>query len=345
MNVTMSDIAARAGTTTGVVSVTLNGAKSKTLRVSEATRERVLKAAEELGYRRDPRASALATGRNFVIGLMLPHIHSFATADPFYSVVTAGVAAVASRKGYNLMLYTSVAEEEGQRAAEKIDRRIDGLVLVIPPAETPIYEECRAQGIAVVSITQRSDLATMTVNSDDSTGASLATQHLIDLGHRRIAHLHGGMDICTSQLRREGFEKTMRDAGIEPADELILPGGFSRAIGYASTRELLRLKNRPTAIFACNDLAAHGAIEAIHETGLRVPEDISVVGYDDTWYSNITNPPLTTVDMNIDAIARRAAELLIATIEGREEPPHSMLPVSLTVRQSTARCPSESEDP
>lgn len=336
-NVKMSDIAARAGTTIGVVSVALNGAKSKTLRVSTETRERILAVAEEMGYRRDPRASALATGRSHVIGLMLPYVHSFAMPDPFCSLVGASVAAVASREGYNVMLYTAVAEEEGERAAAVIDRRIDGLILVIPPVETPIYEECRRQGIATVSITQSPDAAPATVNSSEYEGGRLATEHLIGLGHRRIAHLFGARDIYTSQVRYQAYLDALQDAGIEPDPELTRDGGFTREVGHASTRELVRLPKaqRPTAIFASNDLSAHGAIEAIYEAGLRVPEDISVVGYDDTWYASIPNPPLTSVNMNIDLIGRRAAEMLIGTIEGRSPECHPVLPVSLTVRRSS----------
>lgn len=344
MNVTMSDIAARAGTTESVVSVTLNGAKSKTMRVSAATRARVLQAAEELGYRRDPRASALATGRNYVIGIMLPHIHSFAVPDPFYSLVTAGVASVATRLGYNLMLYTAVAEEEGARAAAQIDRRIDGLILVMPPDETPIVEECRRQGIATVALLQTRDIAPLTVNSDDYEGGRLATQHLLDLGHRRIAHLLGSAEIHTSAARYRAFLDTLIAAGIFPDPDLIGAGGFDQAIGREATRRLLALPEgkRPTAIFAANDLSARGAMDAIEEAGLRVPQDISVVGYDDTWYASLTYPPLTSVCMNIDSMGQRAAELLIAQIEGQTKEQHPVLPVSLTIRRSSGPVPHHS---
>ena len=337
----MSDIAARAGTTIGVVSVTLNGAKSKTVRVSEATRARVISVAEELGYRRDLRASALATGRSYVIGLMLPYVHSYAMPDPFYSVVTSGVAAIASRHGYNLMLYTAVAEEEAARAIEVIDRRIDGLILVIPPADSPIYEECRRQGIATVSVTQHPDYAPVTVNADESTGGRLATEHLLQLGHRRIAHLRGARDIYTSEVRYRAYISALLGAGIEPDPALTKEGGFNREVSHESAAELLRLPvgRRPTAIFASNDLSAHGAIDAIHGAGLRVPENLSVVGYDDTWYASIMNPPLTSVNMNIEMLGRRAAEILIGTIEGTSHETYPTLNVSLTIRRSTGSPP------
>lgn len=333
----MSEIAARAGTTIGVVSVTLNGAKSKTLRVSGETRERVLKAAAELGYRRDPRASALASGRNYVIGLMLPHVDSFATPDPFYSLVTSGVAAVASRSSYNLMLYTAVAEEEGERAVEKIDRGIDGLILVLPPAASPLFDVCLKLHIKTVAILQKPEEAPLTVNSSDYEGGKLATQHLIDLGHRRIAHIYGNRTIHTSDRRYLAYAHTLANAGIFPSPDWVAEGGFNRIQGYQAARALLASPEdkRPTAIFAANDLSAHGAIDALAEAGLRVPEDVSVVGYDDTWYASMTTPPLTSVSMDVERVGRTAAEMLLASIEGRELDPHPVLPVSLTVRRSS----------
>ncbi|RYG24307.1 LacI family transcriptional regulator [bacterium] len=339
----MSDIAARAGTTIGVVSVALNGGKSKTLRVSAETRLRIQTLADELGYRRDPRASALATGKNHVIGLMLPHAHSFAVPDPFYSLVSSGVAAAASQLGYNLMLYTAVAEEESDRATKMIDRRVDGLILVLPPEGTPIVEECHRRGIRAISIIQRPEQSPLSVNSCDYEGGRLATEHLLDLGHRRIAHLHGNRVIHTSQARYQAYVDALANAGIEADPNLTRDGKFDRGIAKAATQELLKLpsKRRPTAIFAANDLSAHGAIDAIYEAGLRVPEDISVVGYDDTWYALVTSPPLTSVNMAVDLIGRRAAEMLIASIDGRPDEHHAVLPVSLTVRRSSGPPPPE----
>lgn len=337
----MRDIAARAGTTPGVVSVTLNGAKSKTLRVSEETRQRVLQAAAELGYKRDMRASALITGRSHVIGLMLPYVGSFKEPDPYYSIVTAGVAGGAYAAGYNLMLYTAVAEEEGLRAAEMVDRRIDGLILVTPHPKTPVFDECRKLGIELVCIDSDPGQAPLTVNSDYYRGGRLAMEHLMGLGHRRIAHLYGHQGNFPREDRGQAYLDVLTEAGIGVDPALVLPGGFQRHMSLLSTRQLLAMPEpqRPTAIFAVNDLAAHGALDAIAEAGLDVPGDISVVGYDDTWYASITNPPLTSVCTNVDQIGRRAAELLIDKLKGLIEESHPVLPVSLTVRRSSGPPP------
>jgi len=342
MNVRMKEIAERAGTTTGVVSVALNGAKSKTLRVSEETRQRVLKAAIELGYKRDPRASALASGRNRVVGVMLPYLNSFTVPDPFSSIVTSGIAAGASLAGFDLMLYTAVAEEEGSRAVERIDRRIDGLILVLPPEDSPIFAECERLQIAVVSIMKPPISSPMTVNSNDYEGARLVTEHLLSLGHRRIGHIFGNPQIHTSELRYRAYIDSLESKGLRTEPEWVVEGSFHREGGHRAMTQLLTLPSsrRPTAVFAANDLSAHGAIDAIHEAGLRVPDDISVAGYDDTWYASVITPALTSARIDVDKIGKCAVEKLIAKIEGGAPDSHSVLPVHLVVRKSTGLAPT-----
>jgi LacI family transcriptional regulator len=335
----MSDIAARAGTSAAAVSVTLNGARSRTLRVSDETRDRILAAARDLGYRRHPAARALATGRTHVLGLMLPYASSLLSENtPFESLLVSGVVARAGSRGYNVMLYAATAEDEGDRAASMIDRRIDGLILLIPPFDSPILDECERQGIATAAILADPESATLTVRSDDYNGGRLATRHLIELGHRRIAHLYGRQGVVTTEPRLLGYRDALAEAGIKADDRLCLPGDFARKPGYASMRRLLDLPatDRPTAVFAANDLSAHGAMDAIHEAGLTVPGDVSVVGYDDTWYSTVTRPRLTSVRMSVSDLGSRAADLLISHLEGEQVPErHPVLPVALVLREST----------
>ncbi|MGV3616624.1 MAG: LacI family DNA-binding transcriptional regulator [Fimbriimonas sp.] len=332
MGVTMSDIAERAGTSVAAVSVTLNGAKSTTLKVSPETRRRIESAAEELGYRRNPHARALATGKSRILGLMLPHAFAYAVHDPFYSLLTTGVTAAASRHGYNVMLYSAAAEDEGDRAVRAIDRLVAGIVFVSPPADTELYGECESQGIPYATILAGPDGGPFTIDSDDYAGGLLATRHLVGLGHRRIAHLGGTAGVVTTEPRLRGYLDALGEADLEP---LALKGEFTRASGYENTRSLLQGKAGPTAVFAANDLAAHGAIDAITEAGLSVPNDVAVVGYDDTWYATITRPTLTSVCMDVPAIGRHAAEAILNSLEGGESAPrHLRLPVSLSVRES-----------
>ena len=165
----------------------------------------------------------------------------------------------------------------------------------------------------------------------------MAAEHLVSLGHKRIAHLMGSPDVVTSQPRARGFRDALNDAGIEVREELIVQSGFDWRLGMESTRQLLARGSRamPTAIFAANDLCAEGAIRAIRAAGLSVPNDVAVVGYDDTWYATLTEPPLTTVHMPIDEMGEMAARMLIARLEGDKSiDPQPVLPVSLTVRHS-----------
>ncbi len=337
MSVTMSDIAERAGTSVAAVSVTLNGAKSKTLRVSPETRQRIVSAASELGYRRNPVAGALATGRSMAIGLMLPHLTDFANQDPFFSTLTSGVSAGASRHGYNVMLFTATAEEEGVKAAQMIDRRIDGLLLVSPASGTPIYSECARQGIPIASIMGQPGVGRTNLNCDDFAGAILATRHLIGLGHRRIAHLAGTAGVSTTAPRKKGYLKALEDARIPVVADLVVSGEFNRAIGYEATKRLMALPadQRPTAIFAGNDLSAHGAIDAIQDAGLRVPENVAVIGFDDTWYATVPKPALTSVSLDVANLGRRAVEVLINLLSDAPDPiSQVVMPVSLSVRES-----------
>ncbi|HEY3782398.1 MAG TPA: LacI family DNA-binding transcriptional regulator [Fimbriimonadaceae bacterium] len=335
MGAKMLDIANRAGTSIAAVSVTLNGAKSKTLGVSPATREKILQAAEELGYRRNPLAGSLATGRTHVIGFMLPSVEGYSDHDPFYTLVANGITGAASARGYNVMLYTATAENQGLRAARMIDKRIDGLVLVSPPSSSPIYEECERQGIPVATILGDDTATGPHIKSDDYEGGKLATNHLLKLGHVKIAHLHGRFGVSTTLPREQGYKDAMSAAG---SSALSVPGDFNRNTGRESTLKLMALPEgeRPTAIFAANDLSAHGALDAIRECGLESPKDVAIVGYDDTWYSTVVQPTLCSIHMGVADLGRRAADLLISILEGAYiVDTHPVLPVSLVIRESS----------
>lgn len=349
MAITLKDVALRAGTSPAAVSATLNGTLGKSTRVGAETRTRILAAAAELGYVSNAIAKSLATGRTGVLGLMMPYSSSFVEHDPFLTNVINGLLAEAVKQRYNVMLYTATSEEEGDCAATMVDSRVDGVILVIPPADSPILANCRRRDIPVVSILRVPQTSEeWVVNSNDYEGGRLATQHLLDLGHRRIAHISGNPDVTTTPARRQGYLDALTDAGIEPDPRLLIQGGFSRDGGVEATRHLLGLRaGRPTAVFCANDLCAHGALQAAQTKGVLVPEQLAVVGYDDTWYSTMTQPPLTTVNMAIETMGARAARLLIAQVEGQptsERQP--VLPVSLTIREScgAARISSHSTE-
>lgn len=341
MAVTIRDVANKAGTSVTAVSATLNGATGGTIRVSLGTRERIMRAAADLGYVSNPIARSLATGRTKVLGLMLPYSDAFVDQNPFCNEVMTGIMRAAVHRHYNLMLYTATSCSQRDRTAMLVNSRIEGLLLVMPPEDSPVFFRCKRRGIPFVSILQNPTADFWTVNADDYTGGRLAAEHLISLGHRRIAHLVGSTGVMTTSPRRRGFCDALGDAGVKVYQELLVPAGFDWRMGMTATERLLNRpsKDLPTAIFAANDLCAEGAIRAIRAAGLSVPDDIAVVGYDDTWFATLTQPPLTTVHMPIAEMGELAAGMLIARLEGETDlEPQPILPVSLTIRQSCGAC-------
>jgi LacI family transcriptional regulator len=309
-----------------------------------------------LGYSANPIAKSLATGRNRVIGLTLPYDTTFLYPDPWAATVMAGIVAEVIKQGYNLLLYTAAGghfESELQKAKQPatqstydpsklIDSRVDGLIVILSPSNDAILANCRRAGMPLVSVLRvAKDAEELTVNSNDYEGARLATQHLIDLGHTRIAHIYGWTEVPTTEPRIRGYRDALNENGIEINEGFLLCGDFVRDQGRIAMSQLLALgDDRPTAVFCCNDASAHGAVDAIRDAGLCVPGDISVVGYDDTGYATLIEPPLTTVNMYSEQIGSRAAKLLIAAVEGREVSERQpVLSVSLSVRRSSGPAP------
>jgi len=330
--VTIRDVARLAKASPAAVSATLSGSIGKGIRVGEATRLRILAAAEETGYRPNRIAQSLATGRSRVVGLMLPYLDAFFDRNPFCQEAMNGILREVVRTQYNAMLYTSI--EETADRLNPFDFNVDGMVLVMPPREGAITRQCDAMNLPFVSILRPFAEGGMTVNSDDYRGGQIATEHLISLGHRRIAHLSGNDETMTSIPREQGYRDAMTAAGLEP---MVFPAGFDWTGGEAVIRELMgrAASKRPTAVFSCNDLCADGAMRAAKQLGFRVPDDLAVVGFDDTWFAMMTQPSLTSVSMSIPAMGEVAAKMLIDFLEGIPiTAPQVTMPVSLTIRSS-----------
>ncbi len=337
---TIRDVAKLAGTSVGSVSAALNGTGKHNIRVGLETRARIHDAARQLRYTPNPVARGLATRRSGVIGLAFPYAGAFIDRNPYTTQIMQGVFEEVVREKYNLMLHMAVGgNEEGIAENILLDPRMDGLILVLPAPGSHVLAKCRDRQYPCVAVTGGTDTPNIsTINADDVAGGKLGTQHLIDLGHRRIAYLCGSSSVSTSVPRRIGYLSALREHGIEASSELILDSGFDWRDGYDSMAALLELprEKRPTAVFAANDLCADGVLRLLRERGLSVPDDISVVGYDDTWYAEMTGPKLTSVHMPIYEMGVLAAQVLIAIVRGEEAPPtQHLLPVHLTVREST----------
>jgi len=340
MAVTIRDVAKLAGTSISAVSAVLNGGGRHNIRVSEATRERIRAAAAQLGYSPNPLAQGLVTGKTGVLGLVFPYSRAFTDRNPFCTEIMSGVFEGVVSRRYNLMLHTAVGEDWNHADQNALlDPRVDGLILVIPPAHSPVVARCDRTKFPCISIVCQPDSPdSYAINADDFGGGRLATEHLLSRGHRRIAHLVGTPGVASTEPRRRGYLAALESAGIELDETLMVPAGFHRHGGYEGMKFLLRLPphQRPTAVFAANDLCAEGALQALHEQGIRVPEEIALVGFDDSWVATMTQPPLTSVHMPIFEMGMLATQMLIELVEGREVAERQpILPVSLVVRQSS----------
>jgi LacI family transcriptional regulator len=335
MAVTIRDVAKLAEASVASVSATLNGTRSTSIRVGHETRERIYAAAATLGYVSNPVARSLSTGKSRVIGLMLPYVEAFTDHNPFCAQVTNGVLEEAVRRHYNLMLYSGAVPNGLQTSMP--NARVDGVVMVMPEPDSPALLRCESRRIPYVSVLRDPLPNTYTVNSNDFVGGYEATKHLINLGHRRIAHLVGEVTVCTSGPRLQGYRAALKEAGIAYDPSIVLQGGFDWSGGYREAANLLAMERplRPTAVFAANDLCASGVLRACRERRVSVPDELSIVGYDDTFFASMTQPELTSVHMPLDEMGALAVHMLVDLVEGRPvAEPHPVLPIRLTVRAS-----------
>lgn len=326
---TIRTVAERAGVSKSLVSLVLQNSP----RVSEPKRQAVLKAVAELGYRPDPVARSLAERRTRTIGVVIDDL-----SNPWYVELLDGLRPALHEHGLRPLLADGHTEPDAVQALA--DLRVDGLVLVGTPTGSAIdqVEALSGQSPTVIAGTREPRLSAVdVVANDDYRGAQLATAHLLELGHRRIAHIVGEGEV--GRLRRAGFEATVADAGIEPRCRL---GDWTEATGRRVATELLRSSERPTAIFAANDLSAVGVLAVADEIGLRIPEDLSVVGYDNTVFARLHRLSLTTVDGHITEVGQVAGRTLIARIDGDTGTVGTrLLTPALVVRSSTGAPPAD----
>jgi len=328
---TIRDVAEKAGVSKSLVSLVLRGAPQ----VSEARRRAVLAAMEQLDYRPNRAARALTTTRSGTIGVLLNDLR-----NPWFVDLLEGLTAVLHAGGLAPVLADSYTEKRlGRRAAETlVALGVDGLVVVGSTLESESIVAAAASIPVVLAGTREPQLSTGDIAvDDDEAGGRLATEHLISLGHRRIAHIRGPGII--GELRHAGFTAAMTDANLT-ADTFTEVSGTSEESGYAVTRRLLAREPRPTAIFAYNDIIAIGAMSAAADVGLRVPEDLSVVGYDDTYLARVKLISLTSVDNGNYALGVQAGKFITDRLSDPGLPARlQCVPTSLHVRTSSAAAP------
>lgn len=310
MSATIRDVAKRAGVGVATVSRVLNNSGY----ARPETRERVHRAAAELGFVPSQLARGLVSRSSETIGLVIPDI-----TNPFFPAVTRGVEDGASEAGYTVFLCNT----DNDPALEAIDvqklreRRVDGIIFVGTTDRHDLVERLLGEIPVVVADRHVEHASIDSVLVDNLAGARAACSHLLDLGHTRIAHLAGNQRTRTAQERCEGYQSALLAAGLPYDERMVAWGDFTYDSGLAMAQVLLGRSPRPTAIFAANDLIAFGAMRAAEDGGLSLPDDLSVVGFDDIPMASVLRPGLTTIRQPAYEMGRLAITMLLERIEGR----------------------------
>lgn len=325
----ITDVARIAGVSYQTVSRVINNATD----VNAETRQRILQVIEDVGYRRNRVATALVTKRSTAVGIVT-------SGSPRFGPIGTLVALEkeARLKGYGTTVVTVEEPYDGsvEAALEALeDAGVAGIVVIAPLLKmaAPVWNAKVRVPVEMIAAGVSSTPDVVTYSENQELGARMATQHLIDLGHTDIAHLGGSSEWFDARSRKRGWESALRDAGLTPG--LYLEGDWSPRWAYETGLRLIDEGALPPAVFAVSDHTALGLIRAVAERGLRVPEDVSVVGFDDVEGSDYFLPPLTTVRQDFGALAHASLEVLLATIEGRDVIPSPSAP-TMVVRDSTA---------
>jgi LacI family transcriptional regulator len=342
--VTIRDVASKAGVSVTTVSRVMNGKDD----ISEETINRVQAVVQDLGYATSLAARGMRSHRTNVIGLIITDVASY-----YCQEIMRGVNRGIARLDKHLIVYTSglmdkenVAQDERSYVALLNGGITDGVIVVTP---TATHFTTHAPLVIIDPNNETPDYPAIIATNRE--GALAAMNYLISLGHRRIGYITGRMELVSSNQRLQGYKDGLIAAGIPLSEDLIEIGDFSTEIAVICARKLLSLPERPTAIFASNDMSAIGVYQAAAEFGLQIPGDLSVIGFDNLHEAAYLNPPLTTIDQFVEKMGTMATEMLVKLVEGEALPRNPAeeghlykLPTQLVVRDSCASVPSHSPD-
>ncbi len=329
---TMKDVAERSGVSVTTVSHVVNGTRY----VSEEVRLRVERVMEEIGYRPNVLARGLRRGEATLLGLVVPD-----ATNPYFAEIARAVADACSERGYAVIVCNSDGRRDREKEAVEVlaANRVGGIFLVnvgVTERDAALFE-----GLDIPMVMLDREIPGIAVDSiqiDNAHGGRQATEHLLALGHRRIACIAGPSQVSPSADRVTGYRQALEALGVAFDPGLVERGDFTPSSGYDCARSLMAREKRPTAIFACNDLMAFGAITALAESGLSVPDDVSVVGFDDIALAAYFNPSLTTVAQPRLEMGRAAAKILLERMRDGTLPRRRpvLMNTTLVVRRSSA---------
>lgn len=333
VSLTIEQIAGMARVSRSTVSRVLNNHPS----VRPEVRDRVLQIINEQNYAPRAAARSLASSRTHVLGLLIPRSMQTIFSEPFFSLIIQGIVEECSAQGYFLTLWpVTAAQEQGFYHRILRAHHFDGLIMMSSDIDDPILPLLIKDRTPLVLIGRHPYFDELTwVDVLNREGARLAVNHLLQLGHRRIATIAGPLQMVAGMDRRDGYKQALLEAGIAIAPELLFEGDFTQESGYRCMQQLLALPKRPSAVMIASDTMAAGALLALRERGVDVPRELAVVGFDDLPTSAYTTPPLTTMHQPTDELGATAVRLLVAQLEQPEHAAsHVLLPVTLVQRES-----------
>jgi DNA-binding LacI/PurR family transcriptional regulator len=334
----MDTIAKRVGVSKMTVSRVLNNHPY----VSEKVRKKILGLMKELKYRPNLSATILSRRSSKTLGLIIQFYNNNVLSTNYLMQVMHGVEQTLDSYGYNLVLFSRIQPKTSHYddiTAWYYSGLVKGFILVAPPADSPLVKKLIKDDVTFVAVSARTGHKNVSyVDADNAAGAYMATEHLIKLGHRHIGYIGGPADSENARERENGYRRAMNDYGIKISTPNILKGDFEQKGGYNGMMKMLRGPNKPSAVFAANDLMAVGAMQAAREKRFRIPKDISIVGFDDIDLAATANPPLTTIHQPSKRLGELAAAYLVNYSKEKETPPiQRVLEVTLVLRESTRK--------
>ncbi|WP_108670088.1 LacI family DNA-binding transcriptional regulator [Peribacillus acanthi] len=335
MAITIKDVAKLANVAPSTVSRVI----ANNPRISERTKEKVREAMDQLGYHPNFIARSLANQSTQVIGLVLPNSTDVFFQNPFFPTVLRGLSEGAHERHYALQISTGKTEDEIFDGVVQMVQggRVDGVILLYSRIEDRVLTYLRERKFPFVVIGKPfKDVEQIThVDNDNYKATKEATKYLLDLGHEQIGFIGGDLNFVVTLERLLGYEKALREAGIQSNDEFIIHSQFLREGGQEAISKLLNLKHPPTALVVADDLMALGVLNTLSEMNILVPDDISILSFNNVLFSELSKPPLTSVDINIFELGYQAAKSLIQLLENPKEPVKRIIvPHELVIRHS-----------
>ncbi len=333
----MADVARKAGVSRTAVSFVLNNVPDAS--IPETTRERILQAVRDLNYIPNVQALNLVRGKTMMIGLVIRQTSEQMSADLFMGEFIRGATWVIEAEDYHLLVHAAQPDDSENTYGQLVrTRKVDGLLISSPVVDDPEVKQLHEEGTPIVlhGGLEASDIPSVDV--DNVQGAYTAVQHLTGLGHRRIGHISNAPFSYTSSLDRlSGYRQALVEANISYDPNLVLAGNFTADSGYGLMECLLNLSQPPTAVFIGSDVLSIGAVDAIYDRGLIIPDDISIASFDDVLLSKYVRPPLTTVHLPAYDLGKSAGEMILKIIRRETLPTlRVLLPTDLVIRRSTA---------